>query len=77
MLFDSPPPVEPHDEADSGPRDARETSEWGLEWGDVSQILQKLALTPTERLRAAQDLLNTALRIRARNADRGNPAGSR
>ncbi len=43
-------------------------SEWGLEWGDVSLIRQKLALTPTERLRAAQGLLNTVLRIRARNA---------
>lgn len=48
--------------------DELDTSESGLEWGDVSLIRQKLALTPTERLRAAQGLLNTVLRIRARNA---------
>ena len=43
-------------------------SEWGLEWGDISLIRDKLALTPTERLRAAQDLLNAARRIRSDNA---------
>ena len=43
-------------------------SEWGLEWGDISLIRDKLAMTPTERLRAAQDLLNAVHRIRSRNA---------
>jgi len=56
--------------AEAGPdaEDALDTSEWGLEWGDVSLIRQKLALTPTERLQAAQGLQNKVLRIRARNA---------
>jgi hypothetical protein len=56
--------------AEAGPdaADELDTSESGLEWGDVSLIRQKLALTPTERMRAAQDLLNTVLRIRAQNA---------
>lgn len=45
-----------------------ETSEWGLDWGDISLIRAKLELTPTERLLAAQELVNAALRIRARNA---------
>jgi len=44
-----------------------EVSEWGLDWGDILQIREKLALTPTERLQAAQDLINTVLRIRAQN----------
>jgi hypothetical protein len=35
--------------------DQLEVSEWGLDWGDVSQIRDKLRLTPTERLKAAQD----------------------
>lgn len=44
-----------------------EQSQWGLEWSDVIQIRERLQLTPTERLRAAQDFMNTALRIRAQN----------
>ena len=49
-----------------------ETSEHGLDWGDISQIRRNLRMTPVQRLRAAQDLLNTVLRIRAGNApDRG------
>ncbi len=48
--------------------DARnDPSPWGLEWSDVIQIRERLQLTPTERLRAAQDFMNTALRIRAQN----------
>jgi hypothetical protein len=39
--------------------DQMEVSEWGLDWGDVSQIRDKLKLTPTERLKAAQDFINT------------------
>lgn len=50
--------------------DQLEESEWGLDWGDVSLIRDKLKLTPTQRLKAAQDLMNTALRIRAQNAHR-------
>lgn len=42
-------------------------SEAGLDWGDVSLIREKLALTPTERLMSLQDRLNTVSRIRARN----------
>ena len=49
--------------------DQLEVSEWGLDQGDVSQIREKLDLTPTERLKAAQDLMNTVLRIRAQNGD--------
>lgn len=55
-------------EANPGAEDGLEATEWGLEWSDVSLIRQKLELTPTERLRAAQDLLNSVLRIRAQNA---------
>lgn len=47
--------------------DQLEVSEWGLDWGDVSQIRDKLKLTPTERLKAAQDFINTVIRIRAQN----------
>ncbi|HEX4965616.1 MAG TPA: hypothetical protein VF173_32700 [Thermoanaerobaculia bacterium] len=47
--------------------DQLEVSEWGLDWGDVSQIREKLRLTPTERLKAAQDFINTVIRIRAQN----------
>lgn len=47
-----------------------EVSEWGLDWGDVSQIRDKLKLTPTERLRTAQDFMNTVIRIRAQNGYR-------
>lgn len=69
MPVDPPrPSAEPVTEAGPDAADAPDTSESGLEWGDVSLIRQKLALTPTERLRAAQGLLNTVLRIRARNA---------
>ena len=50
--------------------DQLEISESGLDWGDVSQIRDKLELTPTERLMAAQELMNTVLRIRAQNGDR-------
>ncbi len=49
--------------------DQLEMSEWGLDWGDVSQIREKLKLTPTERLKAAQDFMNTVIRIRAQNGD--------
>ncbi len=50
--------------------DQLEVSEWGLDQGDVSQIRDKLELTPTERLRAAQDVMNAVIRIRAQNGDR-------
>ncbi len=50
--------------------DQLEVSEWGLDWGDISQIRDKLRLTPTERLKAAQDFMNTVIRIRAQNVDR-------
>lgn len=43
-------------------------SETGLDWGDVSQIREKLKLTPTERLQSVQDFMNAVLRIRAQNA---------
>ena len=45
-------------------------SEWGLDWADLSQIRDKLELTPTERLKSAQEFMNTVIRIRAQNADR-------
>ena len=63
------PPVEP--ETIPGDYDELVASEWGLDWGDISQIRARLELTPTERLRAAQELINTVLRIRAQNAGRG------
>ncbi len=44
-----------------------EVSESGLDWGDISQIRDKLKLTPTERLKAAQDFMNAVLRIRTQN----------
>ena len=47
-----------------------EVSEHGLDWGDVSQIRDKLKLTPTERLKAAQDFMNAVIRIRAQNGRR-------
>ena len=50
--------------------DQLEVSEWGLDWCDISQIRDKLALTPTERLMAAQDFINTVIRIRAQNGQR-------
>jgi hypothetical protein len=49
--------------------DQLEVSEWGLDWGDISQIRDKLKLTPTERLKAAQDFINTVIRIRAQNGN--------
>ena len=49
--------------------DELEASEWGLDQGDISQIRDKLKLTPTERLMAAQAFINTAIRIRAQNDD--------
>jgi len=65
------PPTEPARQALAGEHETLETSEWGLDWGDIAQIHQKLELTPTERLLAAQNLINAAIRIRARNARRG------
>lgn len=50
--------------------DLLEVSEWGLDWGDISLIRDKLELTPTERLQVAQDFMNTILRIRAQNVYR-------
>ena len=47
--------------------DQLEPSEHGLDWGDISLIRAKLALTPTERLLAAQDLMNALLRARTEN----------
>ena len=49
--------------------DQLEVSEWGLDQGDISQIRDKLKLTPTERLMAAQDFMNAVIRIRAQNGD--------
>lgn len=65
------PPAEPAAQAIQGEYEQLEASEWGLDWGDIVQIREKLELTPTERLRAAQELLNTVIRIRAQNAGRG------
>lgn len=50
-----------------GDYDDLPVSEWGLDWADIRQIRAKLALSPTQRLQAAQDLMNTAIRIRAQN----------
>ncbi len=50
--------------------DQLEVSEWGLDLGDIGQIRDKLELTPTERLKAAQDFMNTVIRIRAQNGYR-------
>lgn len=50
--------------------DQLEVSEWGLDWGDISQIRERLALTPTERLKAAQQAMNAVIRIRAQNGYR-------
>jgi hypothetical protein len=63
------PPAEP--EPIPGDYDELVPSEWGLDWGDISQIRARLELTPTERLQAAQDLINAVIRIRAQNAGRG------
>ena len=50
--------------------DQLEVSEWGLDQGDIGQIRRRLEMTPTERLKAAQDFMNAVIRIRAQNADR-------
>jgi hypothetical protein len=47
-----------------------DTSEWGLDWGDISLIRERLTLTPTERLQAAQTLMNRLLKVRASNGQR-------
>ena len=47
--------------------DQLEVSECGLDLGDIQQIRARLAMTPTERLMAAQDLINSVIRIRAQN----------
>jgi hypothetical protein len=47
--------------------DQLQVSQWGLDRGDISQIRERLKLTPTERLKAAQDFMNTVIRIRAQN----------
>lgn len=50
--------------------DQLEVSEWGLDWGDIRQIHEKLELTPTQRLQAAQDFMNAVIRIRVQNGYR-------
>lgn len=65
------PSSEPVTQGVPGEYEELEASEWGLDWGDIVQIREKLELTPTERLQAAQELINTVIRIRARNAGRG------
>ena len=42
-------------------------SEFGLDWGDIIQIRENLEKTPTERLMAAQNLINFAIRVRNQN----------
>lgn len=62
------------DEYPAGPPgdyDDLPVSEWGLDWADISQIRAKLALSPTQRLQAAQDLINAVIRIRAQNGADG------
>ncbi len=49
--------------------DQLQVSEWGLDQGDISQIRDRLELTPTQRLISAQEFMNAAIRIRAQNAD--------
>lgn len=44
-----------------------EVSRYGLDEGDILQIRERLALTPTERLLVAQEIWNTAQRIRSKN----------
>ncbi len=44
--------------------DQLELSEWGLDWGDISLIRDKLAMTPTERLRAVQSFMQTVVKLR-------------
>lgn len=54
-----------------GDYDDLPVSEWGLDWADISQIRAKLALSPTERLQVAQDLINAVIRIRSQNGADG------
>lgn len=65
------PPVDSRNRETPGDPVEPEFSEFGLEWADVSQIRRKLELTPAERLREVQELINAAVRIRGRNAGRG------
>jgi hypothetical protein len=46
-------------------------SEFGLDWADIHLIRERLRLTPTERLQAAQETLNAAIRIRAHSERSG------
>jgi len=62
------PVEESSPEGCTNPDAGTEAWETGLEWGDVSLIRRQLDLTPTERLRSMQDLVNIALKIRAQNA---------
>jgi hypothetical protein len=62
--------MSPEPEDIPGDYDQLAVSEWGLDWGDISQIRSRLALTPTERLRAAQEFINAVIRIRAQNDHR-------
>ena len=65
----TPPTLDPGLEMEGIPTDfdQLEMSEFGLDWGDVQLIRERLKLSPTERLLAAQKLANTAIRIRAQN----------
>ncbi|MEM9291090.1 MAG: hypothetical protein AAGD01_05375 [Acidobacteriota bacterium] len=65
------PPEEPPSQETSTSLDPLpgKLSRWGLEWHDVQQIRERLKLTPTERLRVAQDLMNQLRQIRAQNDD--------
>ena len=47
--------------------DELKPSKFGLDWGDISLIRERLELTPTERLRRAQNVINAGIRIRAQN----------
>ena len=62
-----------HPELHAIPTEYRDlaVSEWGLDFADVLQIREKLDLTPTERLKAAQQTVNAAIRIRVQNGYRG------
>lgn len=44
-----------------------ETFASGLDWGDVCLIRERLKMSPTQRLEAAQSLMRAAARIRAQN----------
>ncbi len=61
--------------------DQLELSKWGLDWGDISLIRDQLKLTPTERLRSAQNLIDFASKYSVRgrgrpSQDRRNPPSS-